>query len=224
MGALHEGHLSLMRAAWKANDIVVVSIFVNPTQFNDPKDLKVYPNSLVKDIHSADAAGADFIFAPEKDAMYPDDYAYRVSENKLSKTLEGEHRPGHFDGVLTVVLKLLNIIRPTRAYFGEKDFQQLRLIEGMVEALFLDVEIVPVATVREPDGLALSSRNALLTGEGRSRAAALHRNLVEIPSVDETRSKLISEGFEVEYIEEKNGRRFAAVVVDDVRLIDNVPL
>ena len=134
MGALHEGHLSLVRAAWKANDIVVVSIFVNPTQFNDPKDLKVYPNSLVKDIDSADAAGADFIFAPEKDAMYPDDYAYRVSENKLSKTLEGEHRPGHFDGVLTVVLKLLNIIRPTRAYFGEKDFQQLRLIEGMVEA------------------------------------------------------------------------------------------
>lgn len=224
MGALHEGHLALVRAARKANDIVVVSIFVNPTQFNDPTDLSQYPKSWDHDIELAEAAGADFIFAPSKEAMYPDNYAYRVSEHRHSKTMEGEHRPGHFDGVLTVVLKLLNIIRPTRAYFGEKDFQQLRLIEEMVKALFLHVEIVPVATVREPDGLAWSSRNAFLTGEGRFRAAAFHRSLLEMPSTAEARAKLISEGFEVEYIEEKNGRRFGAVVVDNVRLIDNVSL
>ncbi len=156
--------------------------------------------------------------------MYPDGYAYRVSESRHSKMMEGEHRPGHFDGVLTVVLKLLNIIRPARAYFGEKDYQQLRLIQGMVQAMFLDVEIVPVATVRESDGLALSSRNALLTGEGRSRAAAFPRYLGEMPSADEARTRLISEGFKVEYVEEIKGRRFGAVVVDEVRLIDNVPL
>ena len=224
MGALHGGHLALVRAARRANDIVVVSIFVNPTQFNDPADLKRYPKSWDRDRAEAEGAGADFIFSPSGEAMYPDGYAYRVSESRHSKMMEGEHRPGHFDGVLTVVLKLLNIIRPARAYFGEKDYQQLRLIQGMVQALFLDVEIVPVATVRESDGLALSSRNALLTGEGRSRAAAFPRYLREMPSADEARARLVSEGFKVEYVEEIKGRRFGAVVVDEVRLIDNVPL
>ena len=224
MGALHGGHLALIRAARKANDIVVVSIFVNPTQFDDPTDLKRYPKSWDHDRVVAEGAGADFIFSPAGEAMYPDGYAYRVSESRRSGTMEGEHRPGHFDGVLTVVLKLLNIIRPSRAYFGEKDYQQLRLVQGMVQALFMDVEIVSVATVREPDGLALSSRNALLTRKGRSLAAAFPRYLREMPSADEARARLISEGFEVEYVEETKGRRFGAVVIDDVRLIDNVPL
>ena len=224
MGALHGGHLALARAAREANDIVVVSIFVNPTQFNDPADFERYPKTWDQDRAVVEGAGADFIFSPSGAAMYPDGYAYRVSENRRSKSMEGEYRPGHFDGVLTVVLKLFNIIGPTRAYFGEKDFQQLRLIRGMAQALFLDVEIVSVPTVREPDGLALSSRNTLLTGEGRSRAAAFPRYLREMPSAAEARSRLISEGFEVEYVEESKGRRFGAVVVDQVRLIDNVLL
>ena len=224
MGALHPGHLALVRAAREANDIVVVSIFVNPTQFNDPTDFERYPKSWDHDCAVAQGAGADFIFSPAPQTMYPDGYTYRLTENRRSKTMEGEHRPGHFDGVLTVVLKLLNIIRPTRAYFGEKDYQQLRLIRGMAQALFLDVEIVAVATVREPDGLALSSRNALLTGEGRSRAAVFPRYLREMPSAAEARARLISEGFDVEYVEEFQGRRFGAVVVDQVRLIDNVLL
>ncbi len=223
MGALHGGHLALMRAARRANDIVVVSIFVNPTQFNDSADLKRYPKSWDRDRAAAEGAGADFIFSPAGEDMYPDGYAYRVSESRNSIMMEGEHRPGHFDGVLTVVLKLLNIIRPARAYFGEKDYQQLRLIQGMVQALFMDVEIIPVATVRESDGLALSSRNALLSGEGRSRAAAFPRYLREMPSADEARDRLVSEGFKVEYVVEIKGRRFGAVVVDEVRLIDNVP-
>ena len=149
MGALHDGHGSLMRAARAENDFVVLSVYVNPTQFNDPKDLEKYPQTLDSDVALATRAGVDFVIAPTYAQMYPDGYHYRVTENELSRELCGAHRPGHFDGVLTVVMKLLNFVSPTRAYFGEKDYQQLTLIRGMVAAFFMPFEIVACPTVRE---------------------------------------------------------------------------
>lgn len=224
MGALHEGHLELIRRARSETDCVVVTVFLNPTQFNDPKDLEKYPKTLDSDRKMASQAGADIVFSPSVHSLYPDGYSYKLVESKLSSGLEGEHRPGHFDGVLTVVLKLLNLVQPTKAYFGEKDYQQLKLVQGMAEAFFLNVDIVSVETVREPDGLAMSSRNALLSAEGRKRAPDFHRSLKQVPTPEEVRLELISKGFEVEYIKDLDNRRLGAVVVDNVRLIDNVPL
>jgi pantoate--beta-alanine ligase len=173
-----------------------------------------------------DAAGCDLAFLPRAADIYPDRYRYRVTENELSRRYCGEGRPGHFDGVLTVVLKLLMLVRPERAYFGEKDFQQLRLVEGMTRAFFLDTEIVSCPLVRDADGLAISSRNRLLTAEERARAPTFHRVLAG--SIEQDRStgdaadELTRQGFEVEYVEDHDGRRLAAVRLGKVRLIDNV--
>jgi pantoate--beta-alanine ligase len=224
MGALHEGHLELIRRARIENDWVVVSVFLNPTQFNNAADFEAYPRTLKKDRAMATEAGADVIFAPQKEFLYPDDYKYRVCESDFATIFEGEHRPGHFDGVLTIVLKLFNLVQPDRAYFGEKDYQQLKLVEGMAKAFFLKVKIVPVATVREADGLAMSSRNVLLTAEGRKRAPIFHRSLTTNSTAEAVRNALNSEGIKVEYVEDFKDRRLGAVVIDNVRLIDNVPI
>jgi pantoate--beta-alanine ligase len=224
MGALHEGHLALIQRSASENDVTVVSVFVNAPQFNDSADLDGYPRDLDGDALLAAGAGAAFVLAPEHDAIYPDGYRYRVTEDRLSTDMEGAHRPGHFDGVLTVVLKLLNLIRPRRAYFGEKDYQQLMLVTGMVEALLLPVEIVGCPTVRDPDGLALSSRNARLGPVARERAALFPRLLSTGDAPDRVREQLEAAGFEVEYVKEAFGRRFGAVRIDGVRLIDNFPL
>jgi pantoate--beta-alanine ligase len=224
MGALHEGHFEMIRQARQETDCVVVSIFLNPTQFNDTEDYDKYPRTLDKDRALATDAGADVIFAPQRETLYPDSFNYKVSESDFSSSFEGEHRPGHFEGVLTVVMKLLNLVQPDRAYFGEKDFQQLKLVEGMVKAFFMNVRIVPVATVREPDGLALSSRNALLTPQGRKQAPEFHQSLTVNSTADEVRSALVSKGFSVEYVEDYKDRRLGAVVIDNVRLIDNVSI
>lgn len=171
MGALHEGHLSLIRQAKADGGTVVVSVFVNPTQFNDPKDLEKYPRDLARDAALCEEAGADLLFAPEASEVYPEGYAAKVLvEGPLTRLLEGYFRPGHFDGVTTVVAKLLNMVQPDRAYFGEKDWQQLQVVKKMVRDLDMPVTIVPSATVREPDGLAMSSRNVRLSEEGRKRA------------------------------------------------------
>ncbi len=224
MGALHEGHLELMRRAKQENDIVVVSVFLNPTQFNNPEDYDKYPRDLDEDTQKMDTVGVGYIFAPEKEMIYHDDYRYQLSEKTLSSTMEGTQRPGHFEGVLTVVLKLFNIIQPTRAYFGEKDYQQLELIRGMVDALFLDVDVVPVSTVRESHGLAMSSRNERLSVENRQKAGVFHEQLVLRESPETIKAQLLQSGFEVEYIEDNQDRRYGAVVLENVRLIDNVPL
>jgi pantoate--beta-alanine ligase len=223
MGALHAGHAALLRRARAENDRVVLSVFVNPTQFNDPADLAKYPRTLAADVALA-APLVDAVFAPEPAALYPDHYRYRVTETDLSTRLEGAHRPGHFDGVLTVVLKLLNLVQPTRAYFGEKDWQQLQLVRGMAEALLLPVEIVPCATVREPGGLALSSRNARLSPAARAQAAEFSRALHEAREPGAAAARLRALGFEVDYVEDVGGRRLGAVRLEGVRLIDNVPL
>jgi pantoate--beta-alanine ligase len=226
MGALHEAHLALVRRAKAETARAWASIFVNPSQFNDPGDLARYPRTVEQDLELLRGAGCDLVFLPHADEIYRDGYRYRVTESELSLELEGASRPGHFDGVLTVVLKLLMLTRPERAYFGEKDFQQLELVEGLVRAFFVDTAIVRCPTVREADGLAMSSRNRLLSPAERARAPALHRVLAESVAEhwkpEDARAALGREGFEVDYVADRDGRRLAAVRLGPVRLIDNV--
>ena len=223
MGALHEGHRSLFVRARQENEVVIGSVFVNPTQFDDPGDLARYPRALGADL-ALMAGLADAVLSPPAEALYPDGYRYRVTESEASRVREGLHRPGHFDGVLTVVLKLFNLVAPTRAYFGEKDRQQLDLVGGMTRALFLPVEVVACPTVRAPDGLALSSRNQRLSPEGRRQAANFPRLLRGSPSAAAAAAALREAGFDVDYVEDSGGVRLGAVRLENIRLIDNVRL
>lgn len=177
MGALHEGHLSLMRTAKAGNDLLVVSIFVNPIQFNNPDDLQNYPRTLQEDSKMLESVGCDVLFAPDEKEMYPEPIEKTYDFGPLAEVMEGKFRPGHFNGVAVVVKRLFDIVSPTRAYFGEKDFQQLAIIKKLVEIEHLDVEIVPCPIVREPDGLAMSSRNRLLTAEQREIAPVIYKYL-----------------------------------------------
>lgn len=225
MGALHSGHISLIKKSLIENDITVVSIFVNKTQFNQESDFKNYPSTLEQDkilIESICSASDNVILlAPEFDLMYPDNYSYKVSESVESKVLCGGNRPGHFDGVLTVVLKLLNIVGAQKAYFGEKDYQQLELIRGMCEAFFIDTEIIACEIIRDSDGLALSSRNKLLTPAQLIKAKDLNKIIDSEKEAGKITSALTEKGFKVDYVEEWRGRLFVAAKLGDVRLIDN---
>ena len=224
MGALHKGHASLIEKSVAENRKTVVSFFVNPTQFNDPKDLEKYPKTFEQDFQMLEELDVDFLFFPEYEELYSDNFAYQIREDAFSKVLCGAYRSGHFDGVLTVVLKLLNIIKPGRAYFGEKDYQQYKLIRGMAEAFFLQTEIIACPTVRDEDGLALSSRNLLLSPEERKFALNFPRLLKTDKSCDEIKFELEQLSFKVDYIEEYDGRRLGAVYAGKVRVIDNVKL
>jgi pantoate--beta-alanine ligase len=224
MGALHEGHVSLVRRSRGENDRTLVSIFVNPAQFDDPRDLAAYPRPLQEDLAILEAEHAEFVLLPDQAQLYPDGYRYRVSETERSRTREGAHRPGHFDGVLTVVLKLLQIAQAERAYFGEKDWQQLDLVRGMAEAFFLPTRIVACPTVRDADGLAISSRNQRLSQGDRRTAALFQRALSSAPTADLAARELEQAGFAVDYVEDEDSRRIGAVRLGGVRLIDNVPL
>lgn len=177
MGALHEGHLSLMRRCRSENDTSVMSLFVNPLQFDQKSDLKAYPRDLEGDLKQAEAVGVDLVFAPTEQMVYPEGFQTFVTVEELARRWEGEFRAGHFKGVATVVTKLFTIVKPHRAYFGQKDYQQALLIRRMVRDLNLDVEIVVMPIVREPDGLALSSRNVQLNPRERKAALCLHRAL-----------------------------------------------
>ncbi|MBO5262819.1 MAG: pantoate--beta-alanine ligase [Bacteroidaceae bacterium] len=177
MGALHKGHASLVERAVAENDVVVVSIFVNPTQFNDKNDLKNYPRTLEADCALLESVGAAIAFAPSVEEMYPEPDTREFSFAPLDTVMEGACRPGHFNGVAQIVSKLFYAVEPHKAYFGEKDFQQLAIIREMVRRLALDLQIVGCPIVREPDGLALSSRNTLLTSEERERALTISRTL-----------------------------------------------
>lgn len=177
MGALHEGHLALVQEASKRGDSVIVSIFVNPTQFNDPKDLARYPRDLASDTAMLTEFGVDYIYAPEPHDIYPEGFATYVYVEGLSESLEGASRPGHFRGVATVVTLLLNTIRPDFAIFGEKDAQQLAIVKRLTRDMGFDTEIISVPTIREPSGLAMSSRNELLSPEDRARASAIYAAL-----------------------------------------------
>jgi len=228
MGALHDGHRALLRAARADNDRVVMSLFVNPTQFGPEEDFLRYPRDEATDRATAAAEGVDEVYAPTVDEMYPDGFATTVSVGPLGARYEGAARPGHFDGVATVVLKLFQRVRPNRAYFGQKDAQQLAVVRRMARDLDLEVDISAVPTVREPDGLALSSRNVYLSPEQRQRAASLHRALV-------ARDPRLVEG-EVDYLAvvdpdtfEEVAPRAGALVIGaarfgTIRLIDNITL
>jgi pantoate--beta-alanine ligase len=227
MGALHEGHLSLLRAARAESETVVMSLFVNPTQFGDDHDLARYPRDDARDLALAEEAGVDVVFAPSADEMYPAGFQTWVDVTELGSILEGRFRPGHFRGVATVVLKLFEIVRPNRAYFGQKDAQQAAVIGQMIRDLALEVELRVLPTVRDDDGLALSSRNVLLSREERARALALSRALAtrdRDAALAELRS---SNGLEIDYVETADFDPpvlAGAVRVGSTRLIDNVPL
>ncbi|MBN1984661.1 MAG: pantoate--beta-alanine ligase [Prolixibacteraceae bacterium] len=177
MGALHRGHISLVKRALKENPVVVVSIFVNPTQFNDPKDLERYPRNLEADLQLLEEAGVTLVFAPAVEEIYPEPDTRKFNFGALETVMEGKHRPGHFNGVAQVVSKLFDLVKPDKAYFGQKDFQQLAIIKNMVQQLGLPVEIVPCPIVREKSGLAMSSRNELLSAEERKNAAVISETL-----------------------------------------------
>lgn len=210
MGALHEGHASLVKKSVNDNDITVVSIFVNPTQFNDPKDLSSYPRDLDADCKLLESVGADYVFAPSVDEMYPTPDTRHFEFPPITTVMEGEHRPGHFNGVCQVVSRLFYIVRPDRAYFGEKDWQQIAVVKAMVKYLGLGVSIVECPIVRDSDGLARSSRNALLSPDERKIAPNIFKALQESidyakgHSVKETHDHVVGQinavdGLDVEY-------------------------
>jgi pantoate--beta-alanine ligase len=227
MGALHEGHLSLLRAARSECDTVVMSLFVNPAQFGEPADLAAYPRDEQRDLDVADEAGVDVVFAPSAEEMYPPGFQTWVEVAELGAVLEGKHRPGHFRGVATIVLKLFEIVRPQQAYFGQKDAQQVEVVRRMIRDLALEVELRVLPIVRDADGLALSSRNAQLTPEERGRALALPRALATRDRERALAELRRSNGLVVDYVEvvDFEPRVLAgAVRVGSTRLIDNVVL
>jgi len=220
MGAFHEGHLSLFRAARAENDTVVASLFVNPAQFARGEDLDHYPRDEQRDAQLAEEAGVDVLFLPPLEEIYPPGFQTWVEVEELGSILEGEHRPGHFRAVATVCLKLFNLVHPDRAYFGQKDAQQAEVVKRMVGDLAVPVEIRVCPTVRDEDGLALSSRNAYLSPEEHEAALSLPRAL-------QARDRSLLDGLEVDYFEEADfdPRVLAAAVrVGSTRLIDNVIL
>lgn len=248
MGALHKGHLSLVEQCLADNDACVVSIFVNPTQFNNQEDLIRYPRNLEQDCQLLVRSGVDLVFAPSVEEVYPEPDIRQFDFGVIDKVMEGAHRPGHFNGVAQVVSRLFDIVKPDKAYFGEKDFQQLAVIRSMVQQLDLDVEIIPMPIVREESGLALSSRNERLDAEQKQAAVNISKILFESRkwvshySIQETVERVVDllnsiEYLKVEYFEVVDGRTLLsvdgwdesdfvvgciAVFCGEVRLIDNI--
>jgi len=224
MGALHQGHLSLVEASLAQDVITIVSVFINPRQFDDKADFKAYPANHAEDLEKLEETGVTAVLLPDTTQIYADDYRFKVSEAEFSRRFCGAHRPGHFDGVLTVVMRLLNLVRPDNAYFGEKDYQQLQLIRDMTTAFFMPVNIVACKTVREADGLAMSSRNQRLDSQQRILAAGLYATLKSSRTAAEASEALVEQGFGVDYVEDIANRRLAAVQLGNTRLIDNVEI
>lgn len=183
MGALHRGHISLVEKAKKENGLVVVSIFVNPTQFNDPGDLQRYPRNFEADLKLLEPTGCDFVFAPEVNEIYPEPDTRVFDFGRMGEVMEGKFRPGHFNGVAQVVSKLFDIVNPDKAYFGQKDFQQLAIIKKLAKDFYPSIVIVPCPIVREPDGLAMSSRNMLLTVDQRNAAVLISQTLFKVKNL-----------------------------------------
>jgi pantoate--beta-alanine ligase len=224
MGALHTGHLSLLHAARAECETVVMSLFVNPAQFGETADLARYPRDEERDLAQAAEAGVDLVFAPTVEEIYPSGFQTWVDVTELGATLEGAYRPGHFRGVATICLKLFLIVRPDVAFFGQKDAQQTEVIRRLVRDLALELDIRVLPTIRDEDGLALSSRNVLLSPDERAQALALPRALA---TRDLDRARAMLEGLDVDYVEIAPFERptlAAALRVGSTRLIDNVPL
>lgn len=250
MGALHDGHLSLFRVAKEENDLVIFSIFVNPTQFNNAEDLKKYPRTEEKDLRLLQDQNVDAVYLPQTKDIYPEKmHSQHFDFNGIEKEMEGKMRPGHFDGVATVVLELLKQVQPDRAYFGEKDFQQLLIIKKLQKQMNLPVEIRGVAIRREENGLAMSSRNARLSDDAKEGATVIYKTLQKVRewfrviSISEIKRRVaeifVNSPYELEYFviadedtlqetdffyKDKNYRAFIVVHVEGVRLIDNLHL
>jgi len=249
MGALHEGHLSLVKLAREQNELVSASIFVNPIQFNNPEDLKKYPRALERDLEMLSSVGCDVVFTPSVEEMYPEKVEKQYEFGDLANVMEGAFRPGHFNGVAVVVHRLFDIALPSRAYFGEKDFQQLQIIKALVKSEGIEVEIIPCPISREADGLARSSRNERLTPQMRSAAPYIYRVLKEAKSLANAHTaeqiiNFVTKKFEdhpllkLEYFSIGNADTlqavsgtikpdsygFIAVFAGDIRLIDNIRL
>lgn len=221
MGHLHAGHLSLCARSQAENETTVVAIFVNDTQFNHRKDFNCYPRTIEEDKVLLRKQKIDYLLLFDRETIYDDDYQIRISDTShVSKKLEGKFRPGHFTGMLTVVLKYLNIVKPTRSYYGEKDFQQLLLIKKMAQALFLETEIVGCPTIRDTDGLAFSSRNRRLNSKQRFQASFFPSILKNASNPEEAIKQLKALNFKVDYVADYWGKRLGAVYVGEVRLID----
>ena len=224
MGALHSGHATLIKKARDENDYVIVSIFVNPTQFNEKKDYESYPNTLTMDIELLEKFDVDCLFLPEEKTMYPTGYDFAIHPNHAGASiLEGQARPGHFIGMLTIVMKLLLLIQPNKAYFGEKDFQQVMLVDQMVKSFFLPTVIVRCPTQREASGLPFSSRNARLNQVEKNTIERIYQilqkeNFSNLPILAD---KIKECGVSVEYLEEIEERIFLAMRIGKTRLIDN---
>jgi pantoate--beta-alanine ligase len=249
MGALHEGHLNLVRKSARENDLCTCSIFVNPIQFNNPEDLVKYPRTVENDVMLLEKAGCELVLIPSVEEMYPEPVTKKFDFGPLERVMEGSHRPGHFNGVAIVVEKLFDIFRPDRAYFGEKDFQQLRIIQSLVKMEKIPVKIIPCPTVRESDGLAMSSRNRRLSMAEREVAPWIYKTLlfardhagkILVPDLHKICTAMLEDkGFRVDYFEiaepgalqpiatwqETNGAMaFVAAFLGEVRLIDNMIL
>lgn len=224
MGFLHEGHISLIQEAQKNNSLVVLSIFVNPTQFNQSSDYQNYPKNIEQDISIAKALGVNYVFLPDEAEIYPNGNNIIIREMQQTQLMEGRFRPNHFDGVLTVLLKLFNIIKPNYVYMGEKDYQQLEVVRTMVNELFIDIEVIQCPTLRCEKGVALSSRNSRLTPSQYKLAIEFATSLKNAKNNQEICQKLGALGLKVDYIEQHGSRRYGAVWLDQVRLIDNVLL
>ena len=244
MGSLHEGHVALIESAKKYADIVIVNIFVNKAQFNDLKDYELYPQNLENDLKILSNTSADAVFAPSNLEIYDENFSFKIVPTAMADCLCAKDRVGHFDGVALIIAKLFNIINPDYAFFGEKDFQQLAIIKKLVKDLNFNLEILSVETVREPSGLALSSRNQRLSADNKIKASMIYKVLNEIKInpkiIEEKKRELLENGFEkIDYLEIRNEdnlklnmdlispkkrRIFIAVYLEGVRLIDNVSL
>lgn len=224
MGNLHAGHLSLVEASQRSNEKTIVSIFINRMQFNQKEDFIHYPRTIETDLAYLEQKGVDYCLLPDENSMYNDNYNYQIQESSLSRLMEGQRRPGHFTGMLTIVMKFLQLVKPQRVYFGEKDYQQYLLIQDMVEAFFLDVEVIACPTFRETSGLACSSRNNRLTSEEKIKADRFANIFHQKKTLDELLKDFKHHQIEVEYLEEHFNRRFIAVNIGNIRLIDNYSL
>ncbi len=248
MGALHQGHLSLVKQSRSECDVTIVSIFVNPTQFNNPDDLKKYPKTLDQDLELLESNGCDLVFVPSVKEMYPTKPELNISFGAIENALEGEHRPGHFEGVGMIISRLFTIIEPTKAYFGQKDIQQFYIIKKLIDEMGIHVDLRRAPIVRESNGLAMSSRNERLSAQERAQAAVIYQSLeqakqkivsgVKFPSVQQETERIFEgqSGMDLEYFEMVETKEFSSVTdfknkeialciavnVGEVRLIDNI--
>lgn len=224
MGNLHIGHSSLIKKSTEETAQTIVSIFINPTQFNVKEDFNNYPKSLENDIALLENLNIDYLLLPTKEDIYVDNYKFQLQFHESKPGMENLYRPNHFTGVLTVVMKLFNLVKPNVAYFGEKDYQQCMLVHDMVKAMHMDIEIKSCPTIREASGLAYSSRNNRLSSNGKKLADNFAKIFHSNHSMDEIAKQLNSLKIKIEYLTEQYNRRFIAVIIENIRLIDNYAL